>query len=694
MENSTQRYERRLNRAHFAHLHAVAEGLAPEDAAQRFLAADSRAAARRLHEQTVQLLRAIVQRRGDPRWRLVMLIGRIKQIRPAEPVLATATAAAGPSLPINNPPLKAAPSSFVPQTLEQWIQATGIDPGDWGERELLEFYEQDCREAAREAEEAHAADRDRGQATDKAVRGTEGLPAASTAAQKDQDQAERRRSRALRLVARQRELLREIEPLAVVAAHRSDRLGLWLDDVTAHRMERSGLLLLGELLDRISNQDRGGLWYRHLPAIGATKASRIEAYVATLIPPSTRRSPSLQERIGQLLSADEAGANSVQVGITSAAQLRLLLPSTLDGSCGINRATPSTAGTRATNDLAAIQAWIQARVGTPGEDGFTSQTARAYRLEAERLLLWCLIERRKPLSSLDSEDCAAYKAFLADVPEEWISRRRAARHQPGWAPFAGKLTRTSQQHALTIVCAMFRWLVEARYLASNPWIHVKTRLGDDPRHSELDSRALTPAAWGAIMSYIETQPPSAARSRAAFVLDFSLGVGLRSAELIAATLGDFVQVDGHWALPVHGKGKRNRTVAVPGQAVRALETYLRARGLPQLALAVQETPYAPLVASVNDTTASVGYRSLYDSLKVWMGNGIRASRDLTSAEKDTALRASLHWLRHTCGTRSLERGVTVPELQGQLGHADPRTTMRYGKTQLQERQSAFERAFS
>jgi hypothetical protein len=34
------------------------------------------------------------------------------------------------------------------------------------------------------------------------------------------------------------------------------------------------------------------------------------------------------------------------------------------------------------------------------------------------------------------------------------------------------------------------------------------------------------------------------------------------------------------------------------------------------------------------------------------------------------------------------------DLQGQFGHADPRTTMRYAKTQLQERQGAFGKAFS
>jgi integrase len=77
----------------------------------------------------------------------------------------------------------------------------------------------------------------------------------------------------------------------------------------------------------------------------------------------------------------------------------------------------------------------------------------------------------------------------------------------------------------------------------------------------------------------------------------------------------------------------------------------------------------------------------------WIRRAIRASH-LSPGEKDIALRASPHWLRHTCGTRALERGVEVADLQGQFGHADPRTTMRYSKKQMQRRQAAFGKAFS
>ncbi len=62
-------------------------------------------------------------------------------------------------------------------------------------------------------------------------------------------------------------------------------------------------------------------------------------------------------------------------------------------------------------------------------------------------------------------------------------------------------------------------------------------------------------------------------------------------------------------------------------------------------------------------------------------------------DKLDASKASLHWLRHTCGTRALERNVPLEVVQRQLGHADPRTTMRYAKPQLERLQVEMEKGF-
>jgi integrase len=62
-------------------------------------------------------------------------------------------------------------------------------------------------------------------------------------------------------------------------------------------------------------------------------------------------------------------------------------------------------------------------------------------------------------------------------------------------------------------------------------------------------------------------------------------------------------------------------------------------------------------------------------------------------EKRQAIRASMHWLRHTHATRAAERAVPADVLQENLGQADPRTTARYYRAQLERRQKAIEKAF-
>ena len=55
---------------------------------------------------------------------------------------------------------------------------------------------------------------------------------------------------------------------------------------------------------------------------------------------------------------------------------------------------------------------------------------------------------------------------------------------------------------------------------------------------------------------------------------FIEAVGLRSAELLSATLGDLRMEPEGWVMQVHGKSAKNRIAAVPGQALHALQDYL------------------------------------------------------------------------------------------------------------------------
>ena len=117
---------------------------------------------------------------------------------------------------------------------------------------------------------------------------------------------------------------------------------------------------------------------------------------------------------------------------------------------------------------------------------------------------------------------------------------------------------------------MFCWLQSGRYLTANPWILINQATGDDPGHKMLDSKALSEAAMLEVLRFINAQAPSASTARIRFTLLFVEAVGLRSAELLSATLGDLsMEIEGYngWVMQVHGKGAKNRIAAVPGQVL-------------------------------------------------------------------------------------------------------------------------------
>jgi hypothetical protein len=64
--------------------------------------------------------------------------------------------------------------------------------------------------------------------------------------------------------------------------------------------------------------------------------------------------------------------------------------------------------------------------------------------------------------------------------ERWVEPRRP-RTVPDWLPFAGNLSARSTAYAFSVLEALFRWLIEQRYVLANPFagnkVHGKTRVG-------------------------------------------------------------------------------------------------------------------------------------------------------------------------------------------------------------------------
>lgn len=474
-----------------------------------------------------------------------------------------------------------------------------------------------------------------------------------------------------------------LEGVSVRPPAPGDRVGAWLDEKLAARLAVVGIQTLEQLHFWV--RSKGFHWHRGIPRVGPEGAARVVRWLqdhsATL---GALPSPALFP----LRHVDTAALTPrPRIGIVPLE--RFAVPADRDGSRGQNRAPTGRCKLAAANDLQAVQAWLRLRLAG-------SHTWRAYRKEAERFLLWAVLHRRKALSSLDGDDCVAYRDFLAKPGPEWTGPRHAQRWSEAWRPFEGPLSARSQAVALTIVRSLCEWLVRRHYLDSNPWDDVPQR-PDAPSMPRL--RALTPHQWGLVQTWLDEETrrtPSPALQRLRFVLGFAYLTGLRLSELTACKvewLRHEPLDDGEmaWSLMVLGKRNKWREVPLPDAAVAALQAHFADRGLAAELLA--NPADTPLITRL-DQTGPLSAARLYEVLSQGFERCAAAwsARDRRAAER--IREASTHWLRHTHGAHAVARGVPQDVLQANLGHESLATTSIYVRAEKGRRHRAVQAAFA
>src|SRR5262249_52088153 len=133
----------------------------------------------------------------------------------------------------------------------------------------------------------------------------------------------------------------------------------------------------------------------------------------------------------------------------------------------------------------------------------------------ERLLLWSLIEKQKPLSSLTRDDLRDYQEFLSDPQPKnrWCGQRKP-RHDPNWRPYEGPLSEPSIAQAITVINALFSYLVEAGYLSGNPLGLMRRKIKQRTTTKvKVSERFLEQALWQSVVDYIEALPKTTSREQ-------------------------------------------------------------------------------------------------------------------------------------------------------------------------------------
>lgn len=450
-----------------------------------------------------------------------------------------------------------------------------------------------------------------------------------------------------------------------------DRVDQWLPPAISSPLLAAGLKTFAQLTLGVP---RLRSWWKTVPGIGIESACEIERFFATHI--------SLTEEARALIPLPDSDVAPLE---------RFEVPKALDGRKGRLRDIRSACVLTANTDHEAIQAWLDLREN--------KHTRRAYGREAERLLLWSILERNKAMSSLTAEDASAYRTFLRrpSPRQRWVGRG-APRTSADWRPFVSERASGSIAYSLATVSAMFHWLIETRYLRANPFAGIRVRgsMGQGGSTAP-NSRAFNDHEWKLIMDVakrlesLRWRPDAAARI--VFILDFAYATGLRNAELIHATLTDIDDDEqGRWWMAVAGKGGKVGRVFVPPLAQQALERYLLARRLPLHPKRWRKGTY--LIAGIDSPSVGISSSRLWATVKRFFNTAANELDEVNARLASRLREASPHWMRHSHATHAINAGAALTTVRDNLRHASITTTSRYLAADEERRASELRHAFN
>lgn len=644
------RDQRALGVHHFAFVRSSLLGVDLKDAFARYLA---------WGEPTTDF--RYVQNRRDELLQRIIEAGRHLSTQPGnagmEQLLDLLRSDAPVKLAVNLP------------TLDEWVDAEGMDPDMWSQADLLAEYK-----AAFGLDNADA------------IEAAEGV--------KDP-------------VAQRVKALNHMETLLASNPRPDDKLESWFARAVTKCLRNVGLLSLGDLVRFVNLH--GYRWATRIKGLGPQRAKQVVAWLrlqfdtvelaitGAVDMPASKRELLRQARGVVQLQEDTGRLVHFGCGTVVWRQLvRMQDSPELSGANGTFRShMPNTLG--ATNDLQAVDLWLRRYDEKPS-------TLRSYRKEAERFLMFCATELKKPLSSVTSTDCIAFRGFLRAVPSHWIRQGPLVRTDAGWAAFRSQPNPATQKQALVILQTLFGGLVDAGYLVANPFRSVMK--GFELPKSKVDiRRSFTEAEWAHIQWHLQTRTPGKERVRLQCLLELLVTSGVRLDELAGARHGDVREealpgLPQSWVLTVTGKRGKTREVPLQDYVVRLLaehgHAYLeddRTRPVnPALGLIrtlrVSVPKWAVIaggelgtVPQTDTVGAPLSAAGIYMVLKRFFRSAAKTVADL-GLDPARFEKSSSHWLRHTFVRNALVDGVPIEIVSELVGHESIATTSIYSKQEL------------
>ena len=262
------------------------------------------------------------------------------------------------------------------------------------------------------------------------------------------------------------------------------------------------------------------------------------------------------------------------------------------------------------------------------------QTKKTYNTELQLFVGFLEGEVGKGLEELTAEDVSLYREYL-------ISTYASATAAKKLAVLRRFLVFTFMAGATTVNPEALRFFAKSPRVRQDPAYNVLTE-------DEL-SRMLSAARADNYRDYV--------------LLAVMAGCGLREAEAVGTTIGDFREAgQDQVLLRVLGKGDKVRNVPISPDLWRLVQRYIL---LTNRSLNSHADARKPLFASRVGKDKPLTTRSVQNIVKKY----VRAA-GITKA-------ISPHSIRHTVGTNMAVNEAPLLVIQQFLGHSDPKTTMRY-----------------
>ena len=558
------------------------------------------------------------------------------------------------------------PAVVLP-SLDEWIEAEGMDPDMWSEADMLDEYKAAFGLDNADAQEAGAGHKD--------------------------------------VVGDRVRALNHLETVLSVIPAATDRLESWFAKPVVKVMRNVGLLTLGDLVRFINVY--GYRWHSQMKGFGVVRAKQVltwlileQDHLNLLISGTVHEPKSKQElRLAALVPAVGAPQGLAQFGagtLVRSGLARMQATPELAGERGDFRShMANTLGAK--NDLEAVDIWLGRYAEKPS-------TQRSYRKEAERFLLWCAQELRKPLSSVTAPDVMKYRAFLQAVPSTWIQKIPLKRTDPAWRAFRTQPSPASQKQALVILQTLYGGLVDAGYLVANPFRSIMKSF--DLPASKMDiKRSFTEAEWLHVLHCVDAQSAGPENLRLKCILELLVTSGIRLEELARATHKDLrlealPDLPETWILTVTGKRNKTREVPLNPDVVRLLG--LHGGDFLDEDLARENQADLPLIRTLHASVAKwsrgqggelvVGSKNesagtplssagIYAVLKRFFRQAAKTA-EVVGLDSRRFEKASTHWMRHTFVRQALVDGVPIEVASELAGHASIDTTSIYSTQEL------------